>query len=291
MLRMGKILLPVSFSDRCRGAGRYAEALARQFGSTITLLHVVAHPFAAYGGPEAGAYSSAADLLAQRLSMASDQLETFLSEELAGLEPERIVREGDPAQEIVALAREGSYDLILMPTHGYGPFRRFLLGSVTAKVLHDAECPVWTGPHMESAPPREVIHIRKIVCALDLGPHSRAVLGWATEAARAFCASLGVVHVVPMSEVRLGAAYFDPEWRTELAKAARKQACWLIQELQTAADVRVETGEIAASIASAARDMQADLVVAGRSHRVGLGRLGTHAYNIIRESPCAVAGV
>ncbi len=42
-----------------------------------------------------------------------------------------------------------------MPTHGYGPFRRFILGSVTAKVLHDADCPVWTGVHLEEAPPIE----------------------------------------------------------------------------------------------------------------------------------------
>ena len=39
-----------------------------------------------------------------------------------------------------------------MPTHGYGPFRRFILGSNTAKVLHDADCPVWTGVHVEEIP-------------------------------------------------------------------------------------------------------------------------------------------
>jgi hypothetical protein len=36
--------------------------------------------------------------------------------------------------------------MILMPTHGYGPFRQMLLGSVTAKVLHDSKCPVLTEP-------------------------------------------------------------------------------------------------------------------------------------------------
>jgi hypothetical protein len=35
-------------------------------------------------------------------------------------------------------------DLIVTPTHGYGLFRRFLFGSATLKVLHDAACPVWT---------------------------------------------------------------------------------------------------------------------------------------------------
>jgi nucleotide-binding universal stress UspA family protein len=49
-----------------------------------------------------------------------------------------------------ALAENAS--LIILPTHGYGPFRRFLLGSATAKVLRDADCPVLIGAHMEHAP-------------------------------------------------------------------------------------------------------------------------------------------
>jgi nucleotide-binding universal stress UspA family protein len=40
-----------------------------------------------------------------------------------------------------------------LPTHGLGAFRRSLIGSITAKVLHDAECPVWTGVHLAQAPP------------------------------------------------------------------------------------------------------------------------------------------
>ena len=53
--------------------------------------------------------------------------------------------------KIVELAHESpDQTVILMPTHGYGPFRRFILGSNTAKVLHDADCPVWTGVHLET---------------------------------------------------------------------------------------------------------------------------------------------
>jgi hypothetical protein len=55
--------------------------------------------------------------------------------------------EGDPASIITEYAARNRVDLIMMPTHGYGTFRSLLLGSVTAKVLHDAECPVWTGVH------------------------------------------------------------------------------------------------------------------------------------------------
>ena len=68
--------------------------------------------------------------------------------------------EGEAASRIVAFAKSHDIDLIMMPTHGLGPFRRFLIGSITAKVLHDAHCPVWTGVHMEAAPPREAIKLQ-----------------------------------------------------------------------------------------------------------------------------------
>ena len=48
----------------------------------------------------------------------------------------------NPPIRIVSYAREHTIDLIMMPTHGYGPFRSLLIGSVTAKVLHDIELPV-----------------------------------------------------------------------------------------------------------------------------------------------------
>jgi nucleotide-binding universal stress UspA family protein len=46
------------------------------------------------------------------------------------------VHAGDPAQNLVQLAHAEAVDLIVMPTHGHGPIRRSILGSVAAKVLH-----------------------------------------------------------------------------------------------------------------------------------------------------------
>src|ERR1022692_5078868 len=94
-------------------------------------------------------------------------LEAFSCTAPADAAVRRVVLEGDPTQTVVQFASSENCDLIVMPTHGYGPFRRFLLGSVTAKVLHDAICPVWTGPHMERAPDYATVHFRNIVCALD----------------------------------------------------------------------------------------------------------------------------
>jgi Universal stress protein family len=55
----------------------------------------------------------------------------------------------------------------MMPTRGSGRFRAFVLGSVTAKVLNDAECPVWTDAHMEEHQREMDLGIHNIVCAAD----------------------------------------------------------------------------------------------------------------------------
>ncbi|HSJ32710.1 MAG TPA: universal stress protein [Longimicrobiales bacterium] len=61
--------------------------------------------------------------------------------------PDVIVRElvrwGDhPAEEIVRVAEEEGADLIIVATHGYGPVKRFLIGSVASGVTRGARCPV-----------------------------------------------------------------------------------------------------------------------------------------------------
>src|SRR5215472_15117974 len=165
MLNLAKILLPVDFSERCSGAARYAGMLACRFRSELTMLHVVPYddyPIAAM--EVAGTYS---DWRPERLAEANKRLETFLKDEFRGISVKRAVLEGDPATQIVGLAHSDGANLIVMPTHGYGQFRRFILGSVTAKVLHDADCPVLTGVHLEEGPHSGASPFRNILCAID----------------------------------------------------------------------------------------------------------------------------
>jgi len=168
-------------------------------------------PLGIFTTPEATAYSTAADLTLERLEQRKCELAAYLEGQCPDIPLTRETVEGDPAREIVSCASAHSVDLIVMATHGYGPFRRFLLGSVTAKVLHDAACPVWTGPHLEQAPSYQNIGFHRIVCAIDLAERSRAVLEWAGRFAREFEAELDIVHVLPHTLIQLGGIYFDPE--------------------------------------------------------------------------------
>jgi nucleotide-binding universal stress UspA family protein len=190
----------------------------------------------------------------------------------------------------VEFSQQERVDLIMMPTHGYGPFRRFILGSNTAKVLHDADCPVWTGVHLEQAPALASIPFRSILCAIDLGPQSSRTLDWAAWLARQFGARLGVVHSTAGAP-DLGD---DPrwQWRTQTRAAAGHELFRLLEGVGAEADLSIEAGEPAQAICSAAVRAAADVLVIGRGSAAGVyGRLRTNAYAIIRQSPCPVVSV
>jgi nucleotide-binding universal stress UspA family protein len=202
-----------------------------------------------------------------------------------------VVLTGDPAGEIVSFAHSERASLIVIPTHGYGPFRRFILGSVAAKILHDADCPVFTGAHIPDAPPDELRSFRKILCAVDFCPQSEKALKWASNFAGEFHAQLMATHITPSLEAR--GEYFDPDWRGYLAQSAREQLEAMQNNAGTNAEVFItDSNNTPAAISSAASELEADLVVIGRGSSSGmLGRLRTNAYSIIRQSPCPVVSI
>jgi nucleotide-binding universal stress UspA family protein len=269
------ILFPTDFSDRSAAVAPMAAEFARHFDSDLTLLHVA--PLFPEGSPEG-----------RRLLM-----DAFAAIELRGLRTERIVlgSDNDPAGEIVAFAQRRRTDLIMMPTHGYGPFRRFLFGSATLKVLHDAACPVWTGVHVEQLPVFGNIAFRSVVCALDLSNKSCETLKWAAQFAKEYGARLTIAHAIP-SPISAGAEYMYTDWREEMADSARMDFANLQKGLGTDAEVNIVSGETAYAVRQVAEKAHADLLVIGRSGADGfVGRLRTHAFPIIRQSPCPVVSV
>ena len=154
MLDLKTIIAPVDLSERSRVAVEHAVALRNQFGSNMVFVHVIPmlpdeHPVNIRGLYPEAHWHGFEDLNAKLY----DQMKALIDPLSGGHESEKLVLTGDPVSEIKKLAGERSAGLIVMPTHGYGPFRRFLLGSVTSKILHDSDCPVMTGAHMPELPP------------------------------------------------------------------------------------------------------------------------------------------
>jgi nucleotide-binding universal stress UspA family protein len=293
MLNLTKILFPVDFFEGSETAALHAAALARHFHAELTLVHVQALLNYRLASIESGFPLMPEELYPEAANQARSMLDSFLSDKLADIKVRRVFLEGDPAERIVTFAHSDKTSLIVMPTHGYGLFRRFLLGSVTAKVLHDAECPVWTGVHLKETVPKELLPIRSVLCSIDLGPHSRTTLCWAAQMAAEFGARLTLAHATePLEMTARAGSYFAPEWRRVLYEQASQEVDKLQGSLGSKAEVWIESGEVTDVMRAAAADVKADLLVIGRSPSHGLtGRLHANAYALIRESPCPVVSV
>ena len=288
MFSIAKILLPVDFSERAIQAARFALPLAERFNSEIILLYVLP-PYREFGAIEMAGVMT--DMLANRRSDAEQRIVGFLREELAPHRVRRLLLEGDPAWEIVDCAHREEAGLIMMPTHGYGPFRRMLLGSVVAKVLHDADCPVWTTTHAEALPSGKAA-LKRILCAIDSGPSEAGVLNWSAQLAAEFGAQLTLVHAMAELNPRTEGYYFSPEWRKFLVDSAEAEISTLQEKAGTRAEVVLTMGPGPEMICEEARKAEADLLVIGRGADAGiLGRLTGRAYSIIRQSPCPVVSV
>ncbi|HEY1497267.1 MAG TPA: universal stress protein [Candidatus Solibacter sp.] len=287
MYSLKKILVPVDFSERCAAAVRYARELALRFDSELILVHVLPPLHAEFGLQIEG--SMLIEVYRARAEQAERELAVFEQPTLAGLKVRRLILHGDPSAKIVECAREESAGLIAMPTHGYGPFRRFILGSNTAKVLHDADCPVWTGVHVEEIP--AFAHpFRKILCAVDLGPQSARTLDWASWLQKEFGAHLTLIHAIAAHSESISEP--DISWRANILEIAEEELLRLQREAGVKADLLLEAGEPARVICSAAARVGAGTLVIGRGSAAGdFGRLRTNAYSIIRQSPCPVVSV
>jgi nucleotide-binding universal stress UspA family protein len=282
-------LFPVDFSERSRAAAPFVLSMAQRYGAPVVALHVLQPPPPIYGGMNM-VYPEAYDLT----GIAEDlrgELVKFAATELPKVNVKCVVETGDPGTVIAEYAEDEKMDLIAMPTHGYGAFRRALLGSVTAKVLHDSKVPVWTSAHCPEASHRAHPQPRHILCALGLKPESRHTLEMAIGIANDCKATVELVHVAPEGEV--SALNTESRLQEILVDAARTELVKIQEAAGTDVEMILAGGNIATLVRNVALRKRADLVVVGRGclHESGLGRLRSNAYAIIRESPCPVLSV
>jgi nucleotide-binding universal stress UspA family protein len=189
------------------------------------------------------------------------------------------------------LAGDGLDTLIMMPTHGYSPFREFLLGSVTAKVLHDTHCPVWTSAHVQEIMAHPTATWKRMLCAVDTEHEDLCMLKWAAEFASEQGAELRLVHAVPGTNVALTEEH-APEAYKFLFDAAREQLAKMQAKAGTNCEVCLLGGQVGHVVRASAVGHDADLIVIGRGvMQKPLGRLRSSAYSIIREAPCPVLSV
>jgi nucleotide-binding universal stress UspA family protein len=147
MLMFRRILIAV---DESEPTGRVVEAgatLARRLEARVALVHVVDPRLDA--APEPGI--PLPELLTDLEKAGQEFLRQLRDRLLASLEAELFVRDGRPADEILAVAREWGADLIVIGTHEHSGLQRLLMSSTTTSVVDHAPCPVLTVPTRSGA--------------------------------------------------------------------------------------------------------------------------------------------
>ena len=276
------ILFPVDFSPACIAMADYVRRAAAIFGARVALLYVAnlgsRDGFQIFPRP-------VSEIEEDHRAVAQERLSAFLHAEFPPSESARIVAFGDAAGEITKTARAGAFDLIVMPTHA-GRYRRMLLGSTTAKVLVDADCPVLTGEHAETMAPKPLEN-RKWLCAISLNDDSSRVLRMASEAAQATGARLSVIHAMQVSHPGFPReSVRDDEMDLSVARDARRSAEQLQRAVGSNAPLRITAGSsIKDTLVEEIRRSDTDMFIIGRRGQYDL------AYQIVRDSPVPVLSV
>ncbi|QZP39795.1 universal stress protein [Halobaculum magnesiiphilum] len=135
------LLVPTDGSDGTDAAIEHANALARAFDATVHVLSVV-DTRNRFESPSAGIAAEAwVDAERERAEEAVSRTTSAIPDDIV---VERSIREGTPVSEITAYAAEAGVDAIVMATHGRSGLDRYLVGSVTEKVVRSSHVPVLT---------------------------------------------------------------------------------------------------------------------------------------------------
>lgn len=134
-----KILIPTDGSETAEFAAEHAIGLAKGIGAKLIAVYVI--DVSAFAGiPTEAVWESMKGILEDEGRKSLEQIEMLAKE--ANVESETLVVEGSPGDEIVKAAEERGVDLIIMGTAGRTGIDKFLLGSVSEKVVRHASCPV-----------------------------------------------------------------------------------------------------------------------------------------------------
>jgi len=280
------ILLATDFSPGSENALHYALNLARRFGATMHVVHVVTPD------PLRPANSQAAQRLIDEAWLEGRQFITRLivSGDLNEVEDKLLVVGGELWPTLAQIVRDRKIDLVVIGTRGRSGLIKMLLGSTAETVFRQSPCPVLTvGP--SSVPPRsDGLPLQRILYATDFTPQSVAAGEFAVSLARQYQSHLIMLHVIEEKSS-------DPSLRKSTALEEAKVRLRSLVPTEVSLDFEPEFvvgfGTPAARILSVAAEKTPDLIVLGvtKSLPGRSARSWTTASEVAAKSPCPVLTV
>ncbi|WP_121821288.1 universal stress protein [Halostella salina] len=282
-----EILLPFDGSDGAAEALHHAAEVAHWADATITLLFVADTTRDSVSVVE----STVVDSLVQEGEAVVEDGEKTL--ETLGVAHNSDVVQGNPAPTVVDYAERYDYDLVVMPTHGREGVSRYLVGSVTEKVVRLSSVPVLTvrmQPDERLAFPYE-----DVLIPTDGSDGAARAAEHGLPLAAALDATVHALSVV--DDTALG-----PDVRSTVSETEREQvATDAVDDLASRAETHgvanvvrhVERGSPIEVLLDTVESTDADAVVMGTTGRRGTDRilLGSVAEKTVRSAPVPVITV
>lgn len=193
-VQINRILCATDFSDFSNQTLPFGIALAREFGATLLICHIVELPFAAmYGEVQL-------DPIEQQ-----ERMMTYAHEQLARLikDPDvdwaPLVTIGHTADEITRLVAKENVDLAISATHGRSGLKRLILGSVTERLMRTLTCPLLIVRDLATHPVAEIkigFDPKKILVGCDFSHDSALAFQYGLSLAQEFESELHLAHVI-----------------------------------------------------------------------------------------------
>lgn len=267
MMNHKRLLVPLSLSDGRDVAFEHALAMAKAWGAELYLLHAVP------------AYERFSYRATERLQRSKELRERA---EAAGVSALSVEQHGDPAEIIVLHADARAVDLIVIGTERRTGWARWRQRSVAESVLRRTKRPTLVVGSHDAA---DKATFENVLVAVDLSPASTALLDTALQLPGDESRQLTVIHAVngiePASGV--GNRWMVPEYRSHRLDAARRQLTDVMpSSAATDVTLHVAAGPVAQTIRSYAAEIEADLIVMGRSQR--FMHLGSTAVRVLRNT-------
>jgi len=292
------VLCAIDLSDASARTLAYAGAIARWYKAHLTVLHV-APTFDAMQ-VRSGAIGEAITIVQPmpREDLLNELRKALDGSTIAADEATLAAEAGETVATIVDRALSTSADLLVMGTHGRSGFDRWILGSVTEKVLHKAPCPILTVPPHA---PRNIAtdgSFSRILCPVDFSPSALQAFGFALDLAKQSGGTVIALHAIEWlaDDVRGHAQFNVQDFRQHLLDDAHLRLRTLIAdqpgETGGIEDV-VVAGRAYREVLKTADTRGADLIVMGAQGRggVGLTLFGSTTQQVVRGATCPVLTV
>lgn len=286
-MNLKRILAATDFSRLGNDAVDRATLLAAREGAELLVVHTF---------PRLSALEAAFgldDKLPTRLRAAAEGNIDALLEAARTTGVGRVraeIVEGSAHRAVADAAETFRPDLVVIGAHGKGALQQFFLGGTAARILAQAACPV-----LVARQPAEIDY-RRALAAVDLGPHSAAVLRTAFVVAARGRITLLHAYQAPF-EAKLRYKGFPEEDILRYAEAesrtAKRNMDALFADPELAGldiERRIVHGDPNPALPDAARELDADLIVVGKhgGSRIGEAVMGSVSRFLAYYAPCDV---